>query len=333
VSLRYADYRDCRHIKESIKCLQSLADQLALEVPSEAARIFVQSSSTNNAEKSVSHLPIAAPSWCRLPSDVVQKPPPFREAALPETFLLDSSSRCSCGNTEIAIDDGLDDDGLDDDQLPRIYAGPFVVYNISGAIRLEIETAYCNDCPNTNGRIGPDLGEYGIFNWNNKVGFCHDLMNDYTKMFTSSETPFHPYHQTIAARYEDVGISENMGFCHLGIFEKAYFAFTALQEIGSDMRCSLCGPDPQVVIADGVSISFSSHRVESLRPPTIDHREQAWIRLRKTATRSTCFTGSVQLRKATYNALDLPESKERVEKLSEQTARIMVISVLPLLIL
>jgi CxC4 like cysteine cluster associated with KDZ transposases len=132
------------------------------------------------------------------------------------------------------------------------------------------------------------------------VGFCHDLMNDYTKMFTSSEPPFHPYHQTIAAKYQDVGISENMRFCHLRIFEKAYVVFTAFQEIGRDMRCSLCGPDPQVVIADGVSISFSSHRVESLRPlqsPTIDNRKQAWIHLRKTVTGSTCFTGSVQLRK------------------------------------
>jgi hypothetical protein len=81
-----------------------------------------------------------------------------------------------------------------------------------------------------------------------------------------------------------------MEFCSNEIFEFAWFAFFWIQEIQSPMQCSICGPDPKVVIADDISVSFPSHhRTENLRPPTMPNREQVLMRLRKNATKSTCF--------------------------------------------
>jgi hypothetical protein len=50
-----------------------------------------------------------------------------------------------------------------------------------------------------------------------------------------------------------------IAFCVNEIFESAWLVFVHLQEIESNMQCSLCGPYPKVVIADGISVSFPNH--------------------------------------------------------------------------
>jgi hypothetical protein len=34
------------------------------------------------------------------------------------------------------------------------------------------------------------LGTWGVFNFNNRILFTHDLLDEYTSAYTSSETPF-----------------------------------------------------------------------------------------------------------------------------------------------
>jgi hypothetical protein len=41
-------------------------------------------------------------------------------------------------------------------------------------------------------------------------------------------------------------------------FTRVWFAFTNLQNLESSMKCPICGPFPEIVIADGVSIGYSA---------------------------------------------------------------------------
>jgi hypothetical protein len=167
----------------------------------------------------------------------------------------------------------------------------FVVYTPTTALTYSVETVYCHACTNTHGRIGPDLGRYGIFNWNNKMGFSHLLLNSFTSAITHGETPFNAFYLHIKDQYLDT--QSPVEFCDGEIFEYAWFAFIHLQEIQSSMVCSRCGPNPKVVIADGISVSFPSHhRTEGLRPPTVPDKDHAWVRLRKSATRNTTLEPS-----------------------------------------
>ena len=160
-----------------------------------------------------------------------QKPP----QNFPDIFPLDNSSRCSCGNSDYA-------------GVP-VTTNPYVIYTPSTALQLEIQTVYCSDCSNTHGRIGPDLGNYGVLNWNNKIGFAHQVLNQYTSHLTRSETPFNAFYGTIQDEY--LSNESPVTFCVNEIFESAWLAFVRLQEIESNMQCSLCGPHPKIVIADG----------------------------------------------------------------------------------
>ena len=94
------------------------------------------------------------------------------------------------------------------------------------------------------------------------------------------------------------------------------------------MWCSQCGNDPKVVIADGVSISFPSHhRTETLRPPTVSDKNHSWIKLRKTATKLTGFSGPKSHRLNIHNSLNISNLEERLRKLDSEIESLRNISV------
>ena len=207
----------------------------------------------------------------------------------------------------------------------------FIVYTSTTSLQYSVETVYCQACSNTHGKIGPDLGEYGILNWNNTIGFSHQLLNSYISHLTRSETPFNAFCFTIQDEY--LNAHSPVDFCDDEIFECAWSAFIRLQQIQSSMECSICGPNPKVVIADGISVSFPSHhRTESLRPPTVPDEDHAWVRLRKRATRSTCFTGPKKNQASIYQALNLSDYSIRLQKLTVEIEHLRQLSVLSYLI-
>ncbi len=225
--------------------------------------------------------------------------------------MLDDSAQCSCGYVGTYDHDNILEDA-------------FIVHTSTSALECKIQTVYCQACINTRGRIGSDLGNYGILNWNNRVGFAHELLNNYTSQLTSSETPFFAFHQTIINAY--VEDDSPVSFCRLQTFQDAWFAFIRLQEIGSTMQCPICGPNPAVIIADGVAVSFPSHRVESLEPPIISSKDKAWVRLKRTTMKLTSFPGPANLRKSVYKALNQSVREERIQKLNEEFAKFLVIN-------
>ena len=52
-------------------------------------------------------------------------------------------------------------------------------------------------------------------------------------------------------------------------FRTAWFSFSRIQLLGDSFQCALCGPNPEVVIFDGVTAGFhAKHRTSTLTPPT-----------------------------------------------------------------
>lgn len=206
----------------------------------------------------ISHLPILPPLWATLPTDgpdALAHPPPMLH--VPGTIHLDEGARCVCGircrEREMTILQAC------------------VVYTLTSAQQTLLEVQACHECPRILRRsIGPDGGGYGLLNLNNTVLFTHDLLDDYTAAFTSSETPFSAWVGVMRKRYTRHG--SLLPFAHEAIFRNAWFSYSSLQQLEGDMNCPKCGPAPADVIWDGVSLSFHrKHLLPSLHPPTKVH--------------------------------------------------------------
>ncbi|KAF9470050.1 hypothetical protein BDN70DRAFT_764742, partial [Pholiota conissans] len=134
-----------------------------------------------------------------------------------------------------------------------------------GAIEAKIQVQKCPACKHR--FIGPDCRSIGLFNWNNRALFTHDLLNDYTSQFTTSETPFASWVTVISRRYQ----SRNVAIPFVGdqLFRAVWFSFIRLVQLDDDMICPACGPNPEAVIVDGVTLAFNRRNLLStLCPPT-----------------------------------------------------------------
>ncbi|KAG6822403.1 hypothetical protein H0H92_014021 [Tricholoma furcatifolium] len=170
---------------------------------------------------------------------------------------LEDDARCMCG-------------ALRNHDNP-IVTNTCRVYAILGCFDTEIELQRCSQC--TGGRhrfVGPDCREMGLFNYNNRIILSHDLLDEYTMAYTSSETPFTAWVGIAARRYK-VHNSQNP-FISETVFRAAWFSYACLLALDGDFRCSRCGPVPQEPIFDGVVVAFSKSRIlHTLCPPTTPH--------------------------------------------------------------
>lgn len=143
-----------------------------------------------------------------------------------------------------------------------------LIYTLTGALETRIELQQCTHCdPVRRRHIGPDARELGLFNFNNRILFTHDLLEEYMSAYTTSETPFTAYVMELSRRYTNYEsikpfVSEEM-------FRAVWFTFVQLVRLEGDMTCPTCGPSPEDVIWDGVTLAFSrKHLLSSLKPPT-----------------------------------------------------------------
>ena len=178
----------------------------------------------------------------------------------PDVLLLDENSSCFCSEPRPRYSAKL-----------AIQERPCTIYTTTQAYKTKIQLQCCPICPNLFRRfIGPDPRNVGLFNFNNQILFAHDLLDEYTSAFTSSETPFAAWSVTVSRRYE---VHQSMmPFVSEKLFRTVWFAYSRLQCLDTDSNCPECGPDPQDTIWDGVTLAFSQkHMLPSLRPPTTGH--------------------------------------------------------------
>ena len=222
-----------------------------------AKYIFSKFSDVSSARgiPAISHEQIPVPIWATLPTDPELYPRPFPVVSSPVKIPLDEHSRCSCGATKNAC-------------LPTVWS-PCKVFGMLHVFICEIETQACpNGCSRGGYRfIGPDGSRIGLFN--NRILFTHDLLNDYTLCYTTSETPFTAWVTVTQTRYTQFKYTTDATFVAEEVFRAAWFSFTSLQNFGGEMQCPACGPEPSAVIFDGVTIAFGKkHLTNTLRPPT-----------------------------------------------------------------
>ncbi|KAF7327472.1 hypothetical protein MKEN_00325600 [Mycena kentingensis (nom. inval.)] len=249
----------CAHIRSCYSLFQKLVDPAANE---EALLVhalpldytIVRSRRSVKSTRAVSYLSILPPAWATLPTDSVlyTRPPPLTSHPSPLTLTDTSSCGCTLPRTMFGRDEA-------------VVWQRCTVYGLARSWETSIQL---RRCPNTRCYrrfVGPDCREVGIFNYNNERLFAHDLLDDYTSAYTTSETPFSAWVLVISRRYRLHGLE----FPSADIFRTVWFSYVALQKLEADMSCPRCGTTPETTIWDGVTLAFNrKHLLPTLEPPT-----------------------------------------------------------------
>ncbi|KAJ7029208.1 hypothetical protein C8F04DRAFT_963204 [Mycena alexandri] len=238
----------CVHISRSRDMLQKLTSEFTEHAVPSSRR-------TVKDNKSVSYLPISPPVWASLPGDptLYLRARPLRES--PGIIPLAATSSCCCSQPRSHYNA----------EVP-IKQQPCIVYGLYQSWEAKIEVQPCSQCRHR--LIGPDCREFGFFNYNNRRLFTHELLDEYTSAYTSSETPFSAWVSVVARRY-DINDSDGQKFVSDDVFRAAWFAYVTLQYFEGDMACPRCGPAPENTIWDGVTLAFNrKHLLPTLEPPT-----------------------------------------------------------------
>ncbi|KAG6810513.1 hypothetical protein H0H92_011540 [Tricholoma furcatifolium] len=249
----------CSHVQMARDYLQQLIYMNpAARDESELTFVGKASAGVANNTSSVSFKPIAPPVWAELDTDLpLAFPRPSPITASPRRILLEEDARCMCGASR--------------NTRNPVVVNACRVYGLLRCYDAEIELQRCTQCAGGRQRfVGPDCRERGLFNYNNRIVFSHDLLDDYTMAYTSSETPFAAWVSVAVRRYKVHG--SLYPFVNETIFRAAWFGYARHLALDGDFQCSRCGPVPQEPIFDGVVVAFSKSRIlHSLCPPTTPH--------------------------------------------------------------
>lgn len=227
--------------------------------------LLVSSGASQTWDEAVSHLPILAPIWAQLKSDLepYKRPSPMRE--VPQVIPLDDGATCLCVKGSVTVPSLR----TPYDAVKPTFERDCTVYTLLGSCQTKIQLQSCGRCdPKSRRYVGPDGRDLGVFNYNNSVLFTHELLDEYSAAFTASETPFVAWVTTVQRRYSGT----SSAFVSEDTVRSAWFAYVRLQIFENDMTCDHCGPFPDTVIWDGVTLAYSKkHLLDTLEPPTTTH--------------------------------------------------------------
>lgn len=212
------------------------------------------------AERAVSHMRIGPPLWARIPADdAAGIKTHCTPARIPDVLAFEENEvpRCRCGWAPDAAP-----------HRSAIRQIDCVVYDILGAEPRKIEVVDCAVCPaRYQQAAGPDLGTLGLFNHNNERIVTHRLLNNYSATFTKVASPFDAYVEVRARDYMEAQSAHL--FMSADVFRTVWFSFVRLQHHDHAFECYICGRNPKVVVADGISAGFDvRHMRQCIRPPT-----------------------------------------------------------------
>ncbi|KAF5331969.1 hypothetical protein D9611_008841 [Ephemerocybe angulata] len=257
---QFADSRRCAHVPAARKVLLDVLGIDEGTVDETHVKEVVVSPHPVYERGAVSYLPVLPPVLHALRYDPVlyPRPPPFRDPPLPAQFFhLDLSSTCPCPLPQRASFNPLG---------KRSELHTCWVYTLCGAFEAQIELQECPNCfSDTQRCVGPDLREKGLFNFNNGTIVSHELLDEYTVAYSTSETPFSAFVIQMEHRYWN----STTNFLSPDVFRAVWFSYVSIQAFEGDMACSRCGPSPDNVIFDGVTVAFDKNRLTStITPPT-----------------------------------------------------------------
>ncbi|KAJ7576244.1 hypothetical protein C8J56DRAFT_748228, partial [Mycena floridula] len=198
------------------------------------------------------------PQWASLETDAALYQRVCHGLEIPALISMDNHGSCICKKRK-----------WDVTQETVHHKG--VVYGLYQATEVLVEMQKCSECPAMRRRyVRPDARDRGILNYNNSSLFTHELLEDYSSNFTTSETPFVTWVTTLTRRYESRCSSKL--FVSEDHFHSAWFCYAGLLSLEDDMACIACGPNLKHVIFDGVTISMSKKYLDDdIQPPTHVH--------------------------------------------------------------
>lgn len=212
-----------------------------------------------------------------------------------------SSSKCHCGQFYKSNQ--------------PVFTKKCIVYTLTKPLHTTIQLQNCSNCQSSQYRaIGPDCRELGIFNLNNHSLFTHDLLEEYTASYTSSETPFTAWVKMVSIRYGRY--TPGTRFVDEKVFRNAWFGYASLLALGGDFQCLQCGTTPETVIWDGVTLSFNKkHLQTTLYPPTTINSNS--IQRNATYLRNQAFINDSECRKTMASIFSGPLNFPQVLSSSE----------------
>ena len=116
-----------------------------------------------------------------------------------------------------------------------------------------------------------------VFVYSKNILFSHHLMNEYTSRYTASANSFRAFCNTISRKYAAVKChqcfsgrqcNQHLPFVDHKTFIKAWTSFVRLQPFNQKFSCPWCGPNPEEIIVDGLSLSLPLDKCGQLQPPT-----------------------------------------------------------------
>lgn len=245
------DKKPCDHIRQtSQKCIQNKLISTPESFNYEENDYPTAPDSTSRL--SVSYLSIPPIPASKMPWDLETTRMTF-PIPLPTLFKLDSLSKCAyCGqlysNTEIKVVETK-------------------LWDYSGCYEVKVETSNCGGHCKNGDNIGPDLSQFAIFNYSNKHLFTHFVLDSYTASMATSETPFISFISLLQYMYSRQKIDSIPPPSK--VFRNAWFDYIRLQNFDSRMTCPQCGSEPEIVIADGISMGYTAKfKSGTLKPPT-----------------------------------------------------------------
>ncbi|EJD40648.1 hypothetical protein AURDEDRAFT_24039, partial [Auricularia subglabra TFB-10046 SS5] len=192
------------------------------------------------------------PRWCRIEEDKAIEWFPLVDP-IPEVLPLNTAGRCTCGAVGSL------------DTPKRLL--PCTIFGSHRSYSRTIEVRQCPSCGVNRKFAGPDLRELGLFNFNNRSLYTHELLNSFTSAMTAHELPFHAFATTVERNYVEHGSTSN--FVSDETFRRVWYTFRRVQLLGDSFECKDCGPNPSCVIFDGLTAGIPTANLTStLAPPT-----------------------------------------------------------------
>jgi len=202
-------------------------------------------------ERSVSSLPRPSIPFAVLPGET----PTFYDVDYSSLLLLHCSAvpRCRCGTETL--------------DLQVFTTQPCTIYDMDRAYSSHVRLHLCSPCEQFT--AGPDLGQLGLFNIDNRTIVTQRLIHKYDIYFSGQQGTFSHFCNLVSREYE-MKRSVPPKFIPVDEFRRVWFSYVRLQGFNDNKQCPICKESPYCIIGDGVTIAtLAAKATGSIVPPTV----------------------------------------------------------------
>lgn len=200
----------------------------------------------NNESVSCKPLP---PLWAWIKSDpILPKVPIFETSSTTSTICLDDDWTCCCKTPQPVYS-----------PFQAILTRECIIYGLTEVVKTTIEVQNCLSCKHH--FVGPDCQSIDVLNWNNQTLATHELLDNYTNQFTTSETPFIAWVNVISRCYEarDTAIP----FMSDWLFCAIWFSYITISKLRHLIQAVLNGPLLLLLLLPDISnLEFTVNTIE-----------------------------------------------------------------------